>query len=130
MPGILSAPIFAVPDPTTGDQVMCAVELDADAEFDPAAFGAFLAEQPDMGDKWWPRFVRVTAQIPLTGSNKVNKAPLRAVAWNTSDPVYVRVGRTSEYVLLDDEARARIEEEFVANGRAALLPTAEPAPAV
>ncbi|WP_129977236.1 AMP-binding protein [Rhodococcus sp. Q1] len=127
VPGILSAPVFAVPDPTTGDQVMCAVELDPGAEFDPAVFGAVLAEQPDMGDKWWPRFVRVTAQIPLTGSNKVNKAPLRAVAWNTTDPVYVRVGRTPEYVLLDDEARARIEQEFVANGRAALLPTAEPA---
>lgn len=130
VPGVLSAPVFAVPDPTTGDQVMCAVELDTGAEFDPVAFGACLAEQPDMGDKWWPRFVRVTDKIPLTGSNKVNKAPLRAVAWNTSDPVYTRVGRTSEYVLLDDETRARIEEQFVANGRTALLPTAEPAPAV
>lgn len=130
VPGVLSAPVFAVPDPTTGDQVMCAVELDTGAEFDPVAFGACLAEQPDMGDKWWPRFVRVTDRIPLTGSNKVNKAPLRAVAWNTSDPVYTRVGRTSEYVLLDDETRVRIEEQFVANGRTALLPTAEPAPAV
>ncbi|KHJ74354.1 AMP-binding protein [Rhodococcus sp. Chr-9] len=128
VPGILSAPVFAVPDPTTGDQVMCAVELEPGAEFDPAVFGATLAEQPDMGDKWWPRFVRVTAQIPLTGSNKVNKAPLRAVAWNTPDTVYVRVRRTSEYVLLDDAERARIEREFVANGRAALLPTTEPAP--
>ncbi len=128
VPGILSAPVFAVPDPTTGDQVMCAVELEPGAEFDPAVFGATLAEQPDMGDKWWPRFVRVTAQIPLTGSNKVNKAPLRAVAWNTPDTVYVRVRRTSEYVLLGDAERTRIEREFVANGRAALLPTPEPAP--
>lgn len=128
MPGILSAAIFAVPDPTTGDQVMCAVELDPGAGFDPAAFGTFLAGQPDMGDKWWPRFVRVTSQIPLTGSNKVNKAPLRAVAWNTLDPVYVRVGRTTEYIPLDDDARAGIEQEFVANGRSALLPTTEPAP--
>lgn len=128
VPGILSAPVFAVPDPTTGDQVMCAVELEPGAEFDPAVFGATLAEQPDMGDKWWPRFVRVTAQIPLTGSNKVNKAPLRAVAWNTPDTVYVRVRRTSEYVLLGDAERTRIEREFVANGRAALLPTPEPVP--
>jgi len=127
MPGILSAPVFAVPDPTTGDQVMCALELEDGAEFDLAAFGAFLTEQPDMGDKWWPRFVRLTERIPLTGSNKVNKAPLRAVAWNTTDPVYVRVGRTPEYVLLDDETRARIEQEFVANDRTALLPAAESA---
>lgn len=81
--GILSAPVFAVPDPATGDQVMCAVELDAGAVFDPEVFGQTLAEQPDMGDKWWPRFVRVTDHVPLTGSNKIDKAPLRAAAWST-----------------------------------------------
>ena len=129
-PGILSAPVFAVPDPATGDQVMCAVELDPGSVFDPAAFGAFLAEQPDMGDKWWPRFVRVTDHIPLTGSNKVDKAPLRAAAWNTDDTVYVRVARTAEYVPFDDDARARLEAEFAANGRAALLPVPAPAQSV
>ena len=125
-PGILSAPVFAVPDPSTGDQVMCAVELEPGAAFDPAAFGAFLSEQPDMGDKWWPRFVRLTERIPLTNNNKVDKAPLRAAAWNTDDTVYVRVGRTPEYVLFDDEARARLEAEFEANGRATLLPAPAP----
>ncbi len=88
----------------------------------PEAFGRDLAAQPDMGDKWWPRFVRVTDHIPLTGSNKIDKAPLRAVAWHTGDPVYVRVARTTEYVLLDESMRADIEREFTANGRAALLP--------
>jgi len=122
IPGVLSAPVFAVPDPATGDQVMTVIELDAGAQFDPAEFGKTLAEQPDMGDKWWPRFVRVTDHIPLTGSNKVDKAPLRAAAWSTSDPVYIRVGRTAEYVLLDDATRARIEGEFAEHGRAALLP--------
>lgn len=101
---------------------MCAVELDAGAVFDPEVFGQTLAEQPDMGDKWWPRFVRVTDHVPLTGSNKIDKAPLRAAAWSTDDPVYIRVGRTHEYVLLDDEARARIERDFAEQGRSALLP--------
>ncbi|WP_372481609.1 AMP-binding protein [Rhodococcus zopfii] len=122
LPGVLSAPVFPVPDPTTGDQVMCAVELDAGAVFDPAVFGHELAAQPDMGDKWWPRFVRVTDRLPLTGSNKIDKAPLRAVAWYTDDPVYVRVGRTADYVALDEGARAGIERDFAVNGRAALLP--------
>ncbi|MCK0089162.1 AMP-binding protein [Rhodococcus sp. HNM0563] len=122
IPGILSAPVFAVPDPATGDQVMCAVELDAGAAFDPQVFGRTLAEQPDMGDKWWPRFVRVTDHLPLTGSNKIDKAPLRAAAWSTADPVYVRVGRTPEYVLLDDAGRTQIERDFTEQGRAALLP--------
>lgn len=122
MPGVLSAVVYAVPDPSTGDQVMCAVEPEPGATFDPVAFGAFLAEQPDLGAKWWPRFVRVTGRIPLTASNKVDKAPLRAAAWAGDDPVYVRVGRTAEYVPLDDAGRKQIEADFTAHGRAALLP--------
>src|SRR5699024_5787516 len=87
-PGVSAAPVYAVADPRTGDRVMCAVEMLPGAEFDPAAFGAFLAHEPEMGGKWWPSFVRVTGEIPLTGSGKVNKAPLRRTAWNTEDPVY------------------------------------------
>ncbi|HWJ68155.1 MAG TPA: AMP-binding protein [Nocardioides sp.] len=120
--GVLAAPVYAVPDPRTGDQVMCALELEPGVDFDPTAFGDFLAAQPDMGAKWWPRFVRVTGRIPLTGSNKVDKAPLRAQAWHTTDPVFARVGRTRGYELLDEAGRAAIDAEFVAHGRAALLP--------
>jgi fatty-acyl-CoA synthase len=125
-PGVLSAVVHAVPDPSTGDQVMCGLELEPGRIFDPAAFAAFLAEQPDMGAKWWPRFVRVTDRIPLTASNKVDKAPLRAAAWVTDDPVFVRVGRTAAYVELDAAGRAAIEAEFAAHGRTALLPAAAP----
>ncbi len=121
-PGVLAAPVFAVPDPRTGDQVMCVLELAPDAQFDPVAFGAFLGAQPEMSAKWWPRFVRITDAVPLTGSNKVDKAPIRAAAWQTSDPVHARVGRTSDYTLLDDAGRATIEAEFAAHGRTALLP--------
>ncbi len=122
MPGIAAAPVFAVPDPRTGDKVMCAVELEPGARFDPAEFGAHLEKQPEMGAKWWPSFVRVVEAIPLTGSGKVNKAPLRNAAWVTDDPVYARVGRTSGYALLDEERRSEIESEFRSHGRIALLP--------
>ena len=121
-PGVSAAPVYAVADPRTGDRVMCAVEMLPGAEFDPAAFGAFLAHEPEMGGKWWPSFVRVTGEIPLTGSGKVNKAPLRRTAWNTEDPVYARIGKTDEYEALDGTARARIEAEFIEHGRTALLP--------
>ncbi|MEO7070249.1 MAG: AMP-binding protein [Nostocoides sp.] len=122
VPGVAAAPVFAVPDPSTGDQVMCAVEMAAGEQFDAADFGAFLAEQPEMGAKWWPTYVRVIDQIPLTGSGKVNKAPLRSAAWNTPDPVYIRVGKTSSYGKLDDVQRAAIEADFLSHGRAGLLP--------
>ena len=121
-PGVLAAPVYAVPDPRTGDQVMCALELEPGVVFDATAFGQFLADQPEMSAKWWPRFVRVMDRVPLTGSNKVDKAPLRAAGWHSSDQVYERVGRTTEYRLLDASGRAAIEAEFAVHGRVALLP--------
>ncbi len=122
MPGVASAPVFAVPDPRTGDRVMCALEMADGHRFDAGAFGRFLAAQPDMGSKWWPAFVRIVDSTPLTGSGKVNKAPLRAAAWNTADPVYVRVGKTERYVPLESAERDRLEQEFRRHGRVALLP--------
>ena len=121
-PGVASAPVYAVPDPVTGDRVMCALELEPGAEFDPTAFGTFLEAQADLGAKWWPTFVRVTDRIPLTGSNKVDKAPLRRAAWVTDDPVWERVGRTSAYIPLSPERQALLEDEFAEHGRTAHLP--------
>lgn len=121
-PGVAAAPVYAVPDPVTGDRVMVAVEMEPGAEFDPVKLGEFLDAQADLGAKWWPTFVRVTDRIPLTGSNKVDKAPLRRAAWATDDPVWVRVDRTSEYVLLTPERHSSLEKEFVEHGRAAYLP--------
>lgn len=122
LPWIAAAPVFAVPDPRTGDNVMVAVDLEPGAGFDAAAFGEHLAAQPDFGAKWWPTYVRVVGRMPLTGSGKVDKAPLRRAAWNTADQVWVRVGRTAEYRLLDEGGRDAIEKEFVEHGRQALLP--------
>jgi fatty-acyl-CoA synthase len=121
-PGVAIAPVFAVADPVTGDRVMCVLELEPGASFDPAAFGAFLAAQEDLGAKWWPGFVRVTAQVPLTGSNKLDKAPLRRAAWATDDPVWVRRGKSATYDVLDATAREALVAEFVEHGRAAHLP--------
>ncbi|HEY2998920.1 MAG TPA: AMP-binding protein [Acidimicrobiales bacterium] len=87
-PGVAAVVVYAVPDPRTGDQVMAAVELDAGAAFDPGAFAAFLAAQPDLGTKWAPRFVRVVGAIPLTATGKVDRNPLRAERWDTADPVW------------------------------------------
>jgi fatty-acyl-CoA synthase len=83
--------VYPVPDSVTGDQVMAALELPGGG-FDPAAFESFLGEQPDLGTKWAPRLVRVTADLPLTATHKVSKPTLRRMLWNGGDPVYQRVG--------------------------------------
>ena len=80
--GVVTAAVYPVPDPRTGDQVMATLELAPGRSFDPAAFAAFLAVQEDLGTKWAPRFVAIADHIPLTGTNKVDKRPLRSAAWD------------------------------------------------
>jgi fatty-acyl-CoA synthase len=72
---------FAAPDDPVGDRVMVALELRDGASFDSAAFDAFLAEQPDLGPKWLPAFVRVAGELPKLASMKIDKTRLRRDGW-------------------------------------------------
>ncbi|WP_406690011.1 AMP-binding protein [Saccharopolyspora sp. ID03-671] len=115
--------VYPVPDPITGDQVMAALQLRSD--FDPDAFAAFLAEQPDLGTKWLPRFVRITPELPTTASNKTARIPLRQTAWRTDDPVYFRQGPAPSYHPLTPERRDAWERGFVTAGRTGAAPRGE-----
>ncbi len=121
MDGVSGVAVYAVPDSRTGDQVMATLELEPGASFDPDAFTAFLAAQPDLGTKWVPRYIRVVASLPVTATNKVDKKPLRAEGWETSDPMWHRTGRGDAYVPFGPSDRIGLRDEFAANGRADLL---------
>jgi fatty-acyl-CoA synthase len=126
--GVITAVVYPVPDPRTGDQVMATLELAPSAQFDPVAFALFLAGQDDLGTKWAPRFVRIVEHIPLTGTNKVDKRPLRTAAWVTADPVWWRpfaargaeAGDVSYRLLMPTDTDA-LHEELAAHGRTGLL---------
>ncbi|MFC6881268.1 AMP-binding protein [Actinomadura yumaensis] len=130
-PVVVMCAVYPVPDPRTGDQVMAALELrdapggpggpGAADGFDPAAFAAFLAAQPDLGTKWAPRFVRIVPAMPLTATGKVDKRPLRRDRWEAGDPVWWRPGRDLAYEPLDAGRAAALRAEFEANGRAVVL---------
>ena len=75
-PDIVEAAVYAIPDPAVGDRVMAALVLAEAAEFDAERFRAFLAEQPDLGPKQWPSFVRISAELPRTVTFKVLKRQL------------------------------------------------------
>ncbi|MFO7592152.1 MAG: hypothetical protein R6X23_14885 [Acidimicrobiia bacterium] len=83
----------------------------------PEAFGRFLAEQPDLGTKWAPRYVRITT-LPVGATNKVDKRPLRAERWYTDDPIYWRPGTGAEYRVLTAEDLTALEARFHNSGRA------------
>jgi fatty-acyl-CoA synthase len=113
--------VYPVPDSRTGDQVMAAIELRAGTGFDPAEFVAFLEDQLDLGTKWAPRYVRIVDALPLTGTNKLNKQPLKTARWDTTDPLWHRPGRDLVYVPMTVSDRAALEADFEANGRGNLL---------
>jgi len=133
-PDISVCAVYAVPDTRSGDQVMVAIELVPGAEFDPVRFAAWLAGQPDLGTKWTPRYVRVTASLPQTATGKVTKLDLRREAWVCKDPVWWRPGRPvgapatpggddRRYRLLTEQDRAGLAAELAEHGRSDVLAT-------
>ncbi len=72
------AAVYAVPDERVGDQVMAAIVLNDGAQLRPDEFEAFLAAQPDLSPKAWPRYVRIAADLPSTATHKVLKRRLIA----------------------------------------------------
>lgn len=119
-PGVIINGVYAVPDSRTGDQVMVAIELDPGVEFDPEVFDAFLAAQPDLGTKWSPRYVRVIDSMPLTGTNKIDKKPLRNARWD-AEQVWWRPVKGAALRPMTNEDRQALAAEFAANGRAGAL---------
>ncbi len=121
VPGVGAVVVYAVPDPRTGDQVMAAIELDADARFDPEDFATALATQPDLGTKWAPRFVRIVEAIPVTATRKVDRQPLRAERWDTSDPVWWRPTAGDAYRRLTADDVEELRRAFTDAGREGML---------
>jgi fatty-acyl-CoA synthase len=118
-PGVAVAAVYPVPDPRTGDRVMATLQLDDAVSFDAAAFAAFLEAQPDLGTVWAPAYVRVTRDLPVTATRKVDKPALRRESWEGPDPVWER--SPTGYAELTAVRRAALREELAAHGRLPLL---------
>jgi len=118
-PDAAGAAVYPVPDTRSGDQVMVAFELRPGATFDPTGFSAWLDQQPELGTKWAPRYVRICTTIPQTATGKVTKVGLRAEGWTCADPVWWRPERDAHYRLLtaaDRDALAAERERYRAAG--------------
>ncbi|MFC7446582.1 AMP-binding protein [Rhodococcus daqingensis] len=116
-PGVRLVAVYPVPDPRTGDRVMATIQMDDGADFDPAAFGRFVAEQPDLGTKWAPRIVRIATAIPVTATRKINKPVLRTESWLVEDPIYLGDGDL-HYVRATPDALNSLRSEYDLYGRA------------
>jgi len=119
-PDVVVAAVYAVPDVTVGDQVMAALVLRPGVRFDAEAFRRWLEEQPDLGTKWMPRYLRVSESLPSTASNKVLKRQLQVERWHGPDPVWHR-GEDGRFTRLDDAGRDAIRRAFAERGREHLV---------
>jgi fatty-acyl-CoA synthase len=88
-----------VPDQHVGDQVMAAIVLDPSQSLTPEGFEKFLAAQPDLSAKAWPRFVRFNDELPKTATNKILKRELiRAGVTAAGGVLWERAGRGTTYM--------------------------------
>jgi steroid-22-oyl-CoA synthetase len=122
-PDLAVVAVYPVPDTESGagDQVMAAIEMVPGRSFDPDAFAAWLGDQPDLGPKWVPRYVRVSASLPQTATGKVTKVGLREEAWVCAEPVWWRplgsTGTATAFVPLTVDDRAELANGLAENGR-------------
>jgi fatty-acyl-CoA synthase len=120
-PDLAVTAVYPVPDTGSGagDQLMVAIEMVPGAAFDPVAFAQWLAEQPDMGTKWLPRYVRLSTNLPQTATGKVTKVGLRQEAWVCDDPVWWRPldGSGHAFERLTDADRTMLAKDLAEHGR-------------
>ena len=87
LPQLNQVAVYAVPDDQVGDQVMAAIVLRQGEALTPVQFEEFLAAQPDLSPKSWPRFVRINDDLPQTATNKILKRELSAAGVTAGDGV-------------------------------------------
>ena len=92
-PAVSEAAVYGVPDPRSGDQLVAALVVTAPLE--GAEWERFLAAQPDLGPKAWPRFVRILESLPRTATNKVLKRELQSAG--TDEVTWTRAERGTSY---------------------------------
>jgi fatty-acyl-CoA synthase len=100
LPQVSRVAVYAVPDERVGDQVMAALVLRDGIGLEPADFEKFLASQPDLSPKGWPRYVRINDDLPATATNKILKRELTAAGITAQGGVlWTRPARGTTYTV-------------------------------
>jgi fatty-acyl-CoA synthase len=120
-PGVLLGAVYGVPDVFAGDQVMTALVPREGITFDPEGFARWLDAQPDLSPKWHPRYVRISASLPQTPTNKVLTRVLQHEKYRSDrtagDEIYVRGRGETSYRLMTLSDEAELREGFDQAGR-------------
>lgn len=109
LPAVSQVAVYAIPDRQVGDQVMAALVLVDGAEVATAEFSQFLAAQPDLSPKAWPRHVWITDKLPTTATNKILKRQLSAQGTNPPGGLlWTRSGRDTSYALVESSEKHQV----------------------
>jgi fatty-acyl-CoA synthase len=94
--------VYAVPDERVGDQIMAAFVLGDGLTLTLTELAEFLAAQPDLSPKGWPRYVRINRALPQTATNKILKRELIADGVTAGDGVlWERADRGTAYLVVE-----------------------------
>jgi fatty-acyl-CoA synthase len=81
---------------------MAAIVLNDGQSLTPDEFEKFLATQPDLSPKAWPRFVRINTGLPQTATTKILKRELiQAGVTAAGGVLWERAGRGTSYAVAD-----------------------------
>ncbi|MBV6507670.1 MAG: Long-chain-fatty-acid--CoA ligase FadD17 [Acidimicrobiales bacterium] len=120
-PSVVVAAVYAVPDPQAGDQVMAALVPVEHGSIDLDELAEYLDGLAGIGPKWRPRYLRLAAELPSTGTNKVIKRSLARQKYRHDlvgdDELYFRPRGESRYRCFTEEDERHLHAEFVASGR-------------
>jgi acyl-CoA synthetase (AMP-forming)/AMP-acid ligase II len=120
-PDVVVAAVYGVPDVHAGDQVMATLVLRSGVDLDPAEFGEWLDAQGDLGPKWRPRYLRLAADVPTTGTNKVLKRSLARQKYRADlvdgDPLLVRDQGDAAYRPFTVEDERHLHADLTTAGR-------------
>jgi fatty-acyl-CoA synthase len=123
-PDVVLAAVYGVPDAEAGDQLMACLLLRPGATFDPLAFAEWVDHRHDLAPKWCPTYVRITKDMPTTGTNKVLKRSLANQKFHLdrigADSIYIRSRGKPGYQVFTELAEIALGEAFVSHGRARL----------
>lgn len=120
-PDVIVAAVYGVPDDQAGDQTMAGLVVADPQRFSIGGLAGWLDAQPGVGSKWRPRYVRVMADPPTTGTNKIVKRTLVHQKWRHDrvggDPVYVRGRGEATYRRFTPDDEGALHASFVRNQR-------------
>jgi fatty-acyl-CoA synthase len=107
LPRVSEVAVYAVPDEAVGDQVMAAIVLRQPNTLTRSDFEKFLALQPDLSPKAWPRYVRINDELPKTATNKILKRTLIQMGPTAAGgELWRRVARGIEYQVVAQDVPA------------------------